>query len=48
MKQVYSLYERSDIATRMIPSQFPILALPTGAWLELVKFLTSTVKAVAR
>ncbi len=30
MKQMYSLYECNDRATRMIPhSQFPILVLPT-------------------
>ncbi len=35
MKQVYSLYECSDRAMRMIPhSRFPILALPAGVWSE--------------
>ncbi len=33
MKQLYSLYECSDKATRMIlHSRFPTLALPTQIW----------------
>ncbi len=40
MKQVYSLYECSDRATRMIPqSQFPILALPTDARFNYTKIV---------
>ncbi len=39
MKQVYSLYECSDRAIRMIPySQFPILALPMGVWSEYYQY----------